>query len=148
MSDHIFSDLKDIQREMIRLLGEVSTLANNPMSMNQVMDDKWHPKCDVVETESEFIIVIDLPGMEKEDINIVTTDDYIKVFGERVLGFESKNICYYNLEIEAGIFDRKIFFPEVKIDKDNPKVSYKNGFLQIVYTILRSEEKVKRIKIE
>ncbi len=39
------------------------------------------------------------------------------------------------MEIETGRFDRKIFFPDLNIDKDNPKITYINGILRIAFNL-------------
>ena len=71
MNDKIFSNLKGIQREMLKLLGEVSSLTNSPLAIEEALDEVWHPKCDVYQTDSEWVIVVELAGVEKDEINIL-----------------------------------------------------------------------------
>ncbi|MGB4260824.1 MAG: Hsp20/alpha crystallin family protein, partial [Candidatus Cloacimonas acidaminovorans] len=51
-------------------------------------------------------------------------------------------VCYYNMEIETGRFDRKIFFPDLNIDKDNPKITYINGILRIAFNLAPIVERI------
>jgi HSP20 family molecular chaperone IbpA len=129
MHDKIFDNLLGIQREMLKILGEVNSLTNNP-------------HCDMYQTDTEWIIIMELAGMNKHDISIVITDEYIRISGDRVLPAVSCRMSYLNMEIETGKFERRIFFPMSPIDRDNPKVTYENGFLRIAYTLLPIVERI------
>ncbi|MDD3606383.1 MAG: Hsp20/alpha crystallin family protein, partial [Candidatus Cloacimonas acidaminovorans] len=127
MREKIFSNIVGIQREMLKLLGEVSALTNSPLAIENAIDDVWHPKCDVFQTDTEWIVIAELAGVEKDEISVSISPEYLRISGNR--GFPNSNttVCYYNMEIETGRFDRKIFFPDLNIDKDNPKITYING---------------------
>jgi HSP20 family protein len=142
MHDKIFDNLLGIQREMLKILGEVNSLTNNPHALEEALDDIWHPHCDMYQTDTEWIIIMELAGMNKHDISIVITDEYIRISGDRVLPAVSCRMSYLNMEIETGKFERRIFFPMSPIDRDNPKVTYENGFLRIAYTLLPIVERI------
>jgi HSP20 family protein len=146
MRDKIVDNLLGIQREMLKILGEVNSLTNNPTALEDALDDIWHPKCDVYQTDTEWIIIVELAGVDKTDISIVTTDEYIRISGERTLPTPNCSVCYYNMEIETGKFDRRIFFPVSAIDRDNPKVTYANGLLTIAYTLSPVVERIIEIQ--
>jgi len=146
MHEKIFDNLIGIQREMLKILGEVNSLTSNPSAIEDALDDIWHPKCDVYQTDTEWIILVELAGMDKKDISIITTDDYIRISGERTLPAPNCRVCYYNMEIETGKFDRHVFFPLAAIDRDKPKVTYENGFLRIAYALQPVVERIIEIK--
>jgi len=56
------------------------------------------------------------------------------------------HMCYYNMEIETGKFERRIFYPAIAIDRDSPQVKYDNGFLRIAYTLQPVIERIIEIK--
>ena len=144
----IINDLKNIQNEMIKLVGRVNNLANIDTFKN-VYNETWTPKCDVFETEEKFIIILDLAGVEKEDIKIVSTNEYIKISGIRKFNITNPNICYYNMEIDSGQFERTIPFPDSKFKQDSPKVVYEKGFLTIEFKIIaKSDDEIKYINID
>jgi hypothetical protein len=58
MNANIYTNLKGIQREMLRLLGEVSRLTNSPLAIEDALDEVWHPKCDVYQTDDEWVIIV------------------------------------------------------------------------------------------
>jgi len=142
MREKIYDNLLGIQREMLKILGEVSTLTTHPHALEEALDDYWHPKCDVYQTDTEWIIVVELAGVDKKAISITGTEEYIRISGERIMPLPQCRISYHNMEIETGKFDRRIYFPPDAIDKDNPKVSYENGLLYIVYSLKPIVERI------
>jgi len=146
MREKIVDNLIGIKREMLKILGEVNSLTNNTSAIEEALDDIWHPKCDVYETATEWVILVELAGMNKQDISIITTDDYIKISGERTLPISNCQLCYYNMEIETGKFERRIYFPAETIDRDKPKVTYENGILRIAYPLQPVVERIIEIK--
>ncbi len=146
MRDKIFDNLRGIQREMLKLLGEVNSLTRDPNAIEEALDEHWHPHCDVFQTDTEWVIIVELAGMEKQDISITTTDEYIRISGERTLPSSNCQVVYYNMEIETGRFDRHIYFPLTAIDRENPKVTYQNGLLRIGYPLEPVVERIIEIK--
>jgi len=142
MPKKVFNDLRDIQKEMLRILGEVTTLASNPLALSQGMQDSWIPRCDIYTTCKCLVILVELAGVDKKSISVSTTDEYLKISGERLIDLEESDVCFYTMEIESGSFSRKIYFPEEKIDIDSPIVSYDNGFLKITFPLVPQDEKV------
>lgn len=135
MREKLFSNLVGIQREMLKLIGEVQALNGGPLAMANAIDESWHPKCDVFQTDTEWIVVAELAGVEKDEIAISLSPEYLRISGVRNFLTSSCPLSYYNMEIETGHFERKIFFPELPLDKENPKVSYINGILRIAFTL-------------
>lgn len=142
MNELICNNLKGIRREMLKILGEVSSLANGSLALEDALDDYWHPKCDVYQTTTEWVIVGELAGVEKDEISISVSPDYLRISGTRGFASCGDTMCYYNMEIETGRFDRRIYFPEIKIDKDTPKVSYVNGILRIAFSLSPIVERI------
>lgn len=142
MHDKIFSNIVGLQREMLKLIGEVSALTSNPMALEDAIDDVWHPKCDVFQTDTEWVVIAELAGVEKNEISISTTNDYLRISGMRSFPSSNCPLCYYSMEIETGHFDRRIYFPEAQLDRENPKVSYINGILRIAFALKPVVERI------
>jgi HSP20 family molecular chaperone IbpA len=142
MRERIFSNLVGIHREMLKLLGEVNSLNSDTQAIEEAIDEAWHPRCDVFQTDTEWIVVAELAGVEKDEIAISVSPEYLRISGNR--SFPAKNcpLCYYNMEIETGHFERRIYFPESPVDKDNPRVSYINGMLRIAFTLAPVVERI------
>ncbi|MDD4309555.1 MAG: Hsp20/alpha crystallin family protein [Candidatus Cloacimonetes bacterium] len=135
MRDKIFTNIVGIQREMLKLLGEVSALTNSPLAIEDAIDDVWHPKCDVFQTDTQWIVVAELAGVEKDEISISISPEYLRISGIRSFTSTNCPLCYFSMEIETGKFDRRVYFPDTPVDKENPKVSYINGILRIAFNL-------------
>ncbi len=142
MRDKIVTNIAGIQREMLKLIGEVSALTSNPLAIEDAIDEVWHPKCDVFQTDSEWVVIAELAGVEKNEISISVSPDYLRISGIRSFPATNCPLCYYNMEIETGHFERRIYFPDANIEKDKPKVSYINGILRIAFTLAPVVERI------
>nr|MDK2850199.1 hypothetical protein [Candidatus Cloacimonadota bacterium] len=142
MREKIFSNIVGIQREMLKLIGEVNSLKGGPTALEDAIDESWHPNCDVYQTDTQWIVVAELAGVEKDEIAISLSEDYLRISGSRNFPTKHCQLCYFNLEIETGHFERKIFFPDIPIDRENPDVSYINGILRIAFEIKPAIERI------
>ncbi|HNT52365.1 MAG TPA: Hsp20/alpha crystallin family protein [Candidatus Syntrophosphaera sp.] len=142
MQDRIYTNLQGIRREMLRILGEVSSLTNSPLAIEDAIDDVWHPKCDVYQTDTQWVILVELAGVRKDEINISVSPEYLRISGQRNLHEDDASASYHSMEIETGRFDRRIFFPDLSLDKDDPEVHYANGILRIAFKFLAIVERI------
>jgi HSP20 family protein len=107
---------------------------------------KFMPGMDVSETDDQYQVSFELPGMKKEDINISLEDGLLTVSGERKMEEDSNGKKFHRIERRYGEFTRSIQLPD-NVDSDSVKASYHDGLLDI--TIDKSEDKVKKqIEIE
>ncbi|MBP7310860.1 MAG: Hsp20/alpha crystallin family protein [Candidatus Cloacimonetes bacterium] len=142
MRDRSLTDIVGLQRQMLKLLGEVSALTNSPFAIEEAIDEVWHPKCDVFQTDSEWVVVAELAGVEKDEISISISPEYLRISGSRSFPATNCPLSYYNMEIETGKFDRRIYFPDLSLDKDKPRVTYINGILRIAFTFAPIVERI------
>ncbi len=78
---------------------------------------RW-PQMDVKETDDDILITAELPGVDKEDIEISIDQNRITIRGEKKTETEKKGHNYYHMERHYGAFHRSIPLPwEVKSDK-------------------------------
>lgn len=142
MREKLFTNLVGLQREMLKLIGEVNSLTNSPNALEEAIDECWHPKCDVFQTDTHWIVVAELAGVEKDEISISVSPEYLRISGSRSFPSTNCPISYYNMEIETGHFERRIFFPEIALDKDKPQVSYINGMLRVAFALAPVVERI------
>ncbi len=104
------------------------------------------PFIDLVETDKEVIATVEMPGLDKGDINIDLTEYKLEISAETKHEEEKKEKGYLSRERRSGSYFRMISLPS-SIDSDNSKASYSNGILQI--TMPRTEIKKKTpLKVE
>lgn len=94
------------------------------------------PSVDVKESEGEFTIRAELPGVEEKDIEVTVTGDSVTIKGEKNEEKEDKGESYYYMERSYGSFNRVIPL-SAETDADKAQASFKNGVLNI--TIPKSQ---------
>ena len=88
------------------------------------------PAIDVSENENESVIVVELPGVKKEDIKISVENGWLTLSGERK-SFEAPEITrVLHREIESKPFARSIKLPH-RVDTDKISAQLENGLLKI-----------------
>ncbi|MGF1668919.1 MAG: Hsp20/alpha crystallin family protein [Balneolaceae bacterium] len=103
--------------------------------------DNFVPSIDVSETDKEFIIEAQLPGMEKKDINVDIDNGMLNISGERTIKKEENGRKFHRVETEYGAFNRRLQLPD-NVNHESIKAAYKDGILSI--SIEKSEERVKK----
>jgi len=92
---------------------------------------EWLPPTDVYETEEEFVVLMDLPGTEREEIKISFTEGVLTIRGERQEKARGPHVRYHQMEISYGPFQREIHFP-VPLRAEEIKAQYRQGLLKVV----------------
>lgn len=88
------------------------------------------PAVDLYEDKDEIVVKVELPGMEKDDIDVDLTDDWLTIKGEKKKEEEKKEEDYYCCERFYGSFSRSVDLPkEVQVEK--ARASFKNDVLEI-----------------
>ncbi|MGZ5037334.1 MAG: Hsp20/alpha crystallin family protein [Usitatibacter sp.] len=84
----------------------------------------WEPPADVFEDEREVVIVIAMPGVSAERIEVASEPGELVVRGERALPFARSRYAVRNLEIPYGHFERRIALPEGRFESVTHELSH------------------------
>ncbi len=90
----------------------------------------WTPVVDVYDNDDNFVIKAELPGIDKDGIEIDVKDRVLTLKGERSSENEVKDDNYYRRERSFGKFERAFILP-ADVDPDKIKADYKDGVLKI-----------------
>ncbi len=90
----------------------------------------WAPSIDMYEKEDSFIVRAELPGVNKDDVDISMTGDTLTIKGERKPPAEVKEEDYQCCEVCYGSFSRSITLPSA-VDTDKIEASYGDGILEL-----------------
>ena len=113
-------------------------------SVNQVFDDfmdfgpfafgssltRFSPQLDVSETDREFQIAAELPGMDEKDVEVSVSNSLLTLRGEKKNEREDKRKDYYRMERSYGMFERRIPIPE-GVDLNKVEASFRKGVLTV-----------------
>jgi len=101
-----------------------------PRSMATGVLGAFSPSIDVKESEKDFIIRAELPGVDDKDVEVTVTNDAVTIKGEKKEEKEDKSKNYYHMERSYGFFNRVIPL-EMETDANKAEASFKNGVLNI-----------------
>jgi HSP20 family protein len=122
-------ELNTIQNEMNRLFNtffEAPTAPGNGPAQTR----RWIPAMDLVESNDDFLLRADLPGLGEEDVNIELEDNVLTISGERKAEHEERKEGYYRVERAHGSFSRSLTLPE-GVDPERVKASFDRGVLEV-----------------
>ena len=88
------------------------------------------PFIDVMENDKEIIATAEMPGLEKQDININVTEDRLEISAETKHEEKKEEKGYIYRERRSGSYYRAISLPS-PVDTDKSKATYKNGVLEV-----------------
>ncbi|MEQ9264633.1 MAG: Hsp20/alpha crystallin family protein [Balneolaceae bacterium] len=108
---------------------------------NNYRKDNFMPSVDISETDTQFEVAVQLPGLKKEDISVNLEKSQLTISGERKLKSEDEGKNFHRLETSFGKFSRTFYLPDT-IDEESISAKYEDGILDI--TINKSEEKAKK----
>ncbi len=91
----------------------------------------WSPNSDITEDEKEYMIRMDIPGMEKENIKVNYQDGRLTITGERKMEESEEKKDYIRRERYSGSFYRSFTLPEA-VKEDQIDATFKDGVLKLV----------------
>ena len=97
----------------------------------------WKPLCDVSESGSELIVVVDLGGVSTDNIHIQVEGDTLLIRGIRREPKSAPRRRYHMMEISYGAFEREINLP-ARVDAEKGVATFSDGFLEIRLPKVRS----------
>lgn len=105
----------------------------------------WSPQVDVEETDKEFIVKADLPGVDPKDVEIQLVDNVLTIRGGKEEKREEKKKNYHRIERFSGSFFRSIPLPS-GADADKVAATSSNGVVTITIP-KKAEAQPKKITV-
>jgi len=121
------SDIDNI-RELLEMLMSEHTPAKHQIKMKTSFG--WEPPMDVFDTDTEFVVIMDISGMERREISVFTDGNVLRISGVRRDLLPPGRKQFHSLEIQVGPFQRLIGIP-VPVEADSVSTHYSNGLLEI-----------------
>lgn len=107
-------------QELNRMLGENSSIVTSD----------WVPVVDIKEEKDRFVLHADLPGVDRENIDITMEDGVLSIRGERQLEQVSDGAEYKRVERAHGTFYRRFALPDTA-DPDKINARCNQGVLEV-----------------
>ena len=149
-----FQDLRDAQEEMAQvsqvsqmsqMLARALGLHGQPQGSGRATATAWAPALDISERKDAYLVTVELPGVEADDLEITLEDGLLTIQGERQFTAESSEQQFHRVERRYGSFRRSITLP-AHVMAEGIQASADNGVLQILVPKME-EAKPKRIQV-
>jgi len=121
--------VNNLRREMDRIFNELIPFSWR-LDESETNLGSWTPTTDMMETDNEYVIEVDLPGLTKKDIQINAHDNVLTIQGERKKESKEEKPGYLRNERYFGTFKRSIMLPASIMD-EKIKATFKDGVLKI-----------------
>ena len=104
------------------------------------------PALDVAESDSELVIVAEIPGVKRDDVKVTLEDGVLTISGERKLAGLPDGARWHRTEASGGTFSRSLTLP-VAVDASSITAELKDGILRIA--LPKAEEaRSREIKVQ
>lgn len=138
------SDFTRLHNQMRRLMDDML----HQLSPRFLLDQRiWSPQIDILETPEAFMIVAELSGLKREDIQISVKKNRVFISGRRERPVMANAVRYLQMEIEFGSFER-IFQLPVLVEELKIQAQYREGLLVVTLPKKPASKKVVEIKSE
>ena len=90
----------------------------------------WLPVVDIEESEQDYVIHAELPGLDKDKVKVTAEDGVLTLSGERDLERTVEGKTYHRIERSHGTFSRSFTLPE-ESDAESVAAQFTNGVLAV-----------------
>lgn len=141
--DSIHQELNNFLRDTF-----MESMFSHPLNLKKM--STWRPAIELKQTEKDYKVKVQLPGVNKEDIHVDLNNDYITISAETKEEKDTKgeNEKIHTSEFRYGKYIRTVSF-ENPIKADESIAEFKNGILSINLPKQKIEKsKAKRLEIK
>jgi HSP20 family protein len=129
-------DLTSLSGDFAAMQREINRMFENYLQGGTTDDSTfgptiWTPAVDILEKEDEYLVKVELPGVNKDDVKITLESNILTVKGEKHQEQEEKNQSYHRLERTHGSFQRSFTLPTT-VRNDKIDATFKDGVLSVV----------------
>ncbi len=118
----------DIEKQLNKLGKDIQEMVGRVVPLEDKCHD-FRPACDIIESEDTYKVVLDIPGLSKNEVNVSLKDYVLTVRGERVSELEEEEV-YRRQERKGGVFSRSFALPQ-NVVVDDVDASFRTGMLTI-----------------
>ncbi len=105
----------------------------------------WAPPVDIYQTENRLVVLVELPGVSREEMELRIDGDFLTVSGSKERGGEEGEV-FRRMERNTGSFERSMRIP-APVDASAASASLSEGVLRVVLPV-EEEQRPRRLEIE
>ncbi len=108
--------------------------------------EKIEMKCDIFEKDGKYNLIVDIPGMNKEDVKIECEDGYLYITAIKEDKKDEEDKNYIRRERHFGKYQRSFYVGD--IDPESIEAEFKDGSLTIMFPKEENKPNKKQIEIK
>ena len=136
-------DLFTLQERMNRLFEEAADRRGSREDEAEIERADWIPAADVYEDEREYLLALDLPGINRDGLDVSLDDGRLVIRGDRAA---AEGLHARRAERPQGRFVRTFSLPDA-VDRAAITADYKDGVL-LLHLPKRGEQRGRSLRIE
>ncbi len=134
----------NLQREIDKMFNNVFN--GDMQDDGTLLSSEWTPAADVAEQANEYVVKMELPGINKDDVKITIKENVLTIQGEKKHEKETKESNFHRVERSYGSFQRSFALPTT-VKTDMIEAAYKDGILNV--TLPKADEaKTRQIDVK
>jgi HSP20 family protein len=137
-------ELEQMADRLNRVVARPEGGALNGNGQEAMAVPEWVPIVDISETESEYAIHAELPGVKKDAVKVTVEKDVLTIQGERRQEQTESGRKHHRIERSYGRFARRFTLPDT-VEAGKVRAEYADGMLHLH---LPKSEKAKPMQIE
>ena len=106
----------------------------------------FRPHVDCYRTQDALTVLVELPGVDPADIDLVVGDDTLFLTGQRVRPREEGQV-YQQMDLDYGLFRRQVALG-ADVDVEHARATYAQGILKIVLPLAERRQARERVAIQ
>lgn len=141
-----FQEMGELSHRLSHILfGDRGLNWEGPGAAQEISLRAWSPLVDIMESEGEYLVKAELPGVAKEDVSVRVENGVLFISGERKAEEEKNEKKIHRAERAYGRFDRSFRVPE-NADASKVAARFQDGVLQVALPKL-AEAKAAAVEI-
>jgi HSP20 family protein len=138
----LMRELASMQDRMNRLWGGIHDRGHEDVTSR----GSWQPPVDICEADGQVVLKADLPGVNREDIDLTVEQHTLTIKGQRRPDGQIREDQYHRLERAYGTFSRSFTLPS-SIDAGAVRADYRDGVLTVTLPV-RQEARPRQIQVD
>jgi HSP20 family protein len=130
-----FERMETLRRQMERIFDDITDTSIE-------RENIWHPAIELIDTPDNLLLQVQLPGVERNNIDIQVTRDAVLITGEYPYPQQSETNNWLHSEFAYGKFRRLISLP-ISVENEQVHAEFQNGILSL--TLPKTEQARRRI---
>ncbi len=122
-------ELDQLQSRLSTLFGR-SALRNNGEKEETMTVAEWAPLVDIAEDDNEYLINVEIPEIQKENVRVTVNQGVMSIQGERTFEQPENGKKYHRVERAYGRFSRSFTLPDY-VDGNRITADFKEGVLRV-----------------